>query len=921
VQHAHQKGVIHRDLKPGNVLVTLQDGRPVPKVIDFGIAKAAGQALTDKTLFTNYAQMLGTPLYMSPEQAQISGQDVDTRSDVYSLGVLLYELLTGTTPFDRQRLRDAAYDEMRRIIREEDPPKPSTRLSALGGRLTAVSDARQTDPKRLGQLVRGELDWIVMRAMDKERGRRYASPDALAGDVRRYLRDEAVQACPPSTWYRFRKFARRRKAALAVASALSVGAMLAVVALAISAILVWRANDDLRAKSYAQRITIADRELTLSDNLGAALQVLDECPPDLRTWEWFYLKRLCRVEPLVIRAGGEVSSISFSADGEWLASAAAGADGVVKIWNSRTGRLAQILKGHPGGAYSVAFHPDGRHVASAGADRQLKVWDLVDGREMFNEFCDPGHMFGAAYTVAFSPDGAQLAAGGDQVLNVWHWRTRELLHAFPHDDARAPTVAFSRDGRQLGVGTWRGTIKIMDPRHGGPPLRTFPEDQNPITAIAFSPDGGRMAQGGYGRRVNVWSTADSSLLASLRHTGRIHGVAFSPDGQRIASGGEDKTVRLWDAKTGREMLGLRGHTDTCMCVTFSPDGHRLASAGTDGTIRIWDAMPLRGGEGQEAAKFDKHSDEVWCLAVSPDGRTIASGGFRTFVEVWDATTGRVALDFRAHPFVCFDLAWHRDGRRIASAGFDGKHFTAKVWEAQSGHEVFTLTSVAETFAAAFSPDGRYLVTAGTNRAIQVWDAETGAAIGTLGTHAREIRGLAFSPDGSSLASAGGDGKVNVWDATRLAEKQEPRLRLPGRVPGQCSNIAFSPDGRRLATGGLANTVKIWDVATGDLVFTLRGHTAEVYTVAFSPEGGRWIATAGEDSTVKIWDGRTGERVRSFRGHEALVASLAFSRDGQRLYSGSRDHTVKTWDLSQLDADSPAPPTALFAPAPAAPPAP
>src|SRR5215207_8651188 len=218
VQHAHQKGVIHRDLKPSNVLVTLHDERPVPKVIDFGIAKAAGQALTDKTLFTNFAQMLGTPLYMSPEQAQISGQDVDTRSDVYSLGVLMYELLTGTTPFDKDRLRAAAYDEMRRIIREEDPPNPSTRLSTMGEKIASVSALRHTEPRKLSQLVHGELDWIVMKALEKDRARRYETPNGFAADVERFLNDEPVQACPPSARYRFRKFARRNKATLVTAS-------------------------------------------------------------------------------------------------------------------------------------------------------------------------------------------------------------------------------------------------------------------------------------------------------------------------------------------------------------------------------------------------------------------------------------------------------------------------------------------------------------------------------------------------------------------------------------------------------------------------------------------------------------------------------------------------------------------------------
>jgi eukaryotic-like serine/threonine-protein kinase len=890
---AHRQGVVHRDLKPGNILLTPEG---VPKVADFGLAKL----LNVESGLTRTDSVLGSPSYMAPEQAEGRTKDVGPAADIYALGAILYELLTGRPPF-----RGATVLETLQQVKTAEPVPPSRLVPGL--------------PR--------DLETIALKCLQKEPSKRYGSATALAEDLRRFQAGESILARPVGSLERAWRWCQRNPALAGLMAAVAT-LLLAVAAIATVAALQYRlvaikeerlrneaqdraeaearAKEELEASLYFQGIALAHLELS-QDNLGRAQKLLDDCPAGLRQWEWYYLKRLCRVEPVNLEATAGVNSVAFRPDGEQIA--AASTDGTVQVLDAATGKVVQTLRGHRKLVFCVAFSPDGRHLASASEDRTIRLCDLATGQEVFCRDGQTGESAGLTYSVAFSSDGRHLVAGSEVAGSevglaiVWDVADGSEVCRLPGHEKAAECVAFSPDGRLVATGSWAGVLRIWDARTGQL-LRAIPaHGQDRISAVAFHPDGRWLATASFDRTVKVWDATTGEPLKTLTgHTGLISGLAFSRDGRRLASiGGEDKTIKIWDPLTGREILNLRGHTDMCTCVAFSRDGQRLVSASSDRTIRVWDASPLTGNEGLGCLNMDLH-EEVWSVAFGPDGGSLAAGSWST-VRLLDAQTGALLRTY-AHHVDVERVAFSPDGRQLAAAGvYPGRTAFVKVWDAATGAQLGpTIRENSMPFSVAFAPDGRYLLKEGPGHTVKVWDARTGLAVGEIGRHDNSIWAMTFSLDGRRLATASNDGKVRVWawDPARLSEMQEPELTLNALVLGFGDRVAFSPDGLRLAAGGEEHTIKVWDARTGAEEHTLRGHTGDVFAVAFDRHG-RWLASAGEDTTVRLWDTASSPwRLRhTLRGHIGIVMSLSFSRDGSRLVSGSRDGTAKVWDLTRL----------------------
>jgi len=909
IHHAHQKGIIHRDIKPSNILVAVQDDKAVPKIIDFGIAKAATQPLTDKTFFTSQGQLLGTPQYMSPEQVDLATHDIDTRSDIYSLGVVLYELLAGVLPFEAERFERAALSQIQHTIREVEPASPSIRLTALGEGAKAIAASRGTQVIPLARRLHRELEWIPLKAMRKERVRRYRSASELADDIQNYLNGNPLIAGPETAIYRVKKFVRRHAGSVATVALVAAAIILGLV---ISAMMYYRSEkalqreafarataeqaektaseraEDLRQANYVNSIQSADSKYR-EGNIRQLRGLLESCPKDLRGWEWNRLNYISDQSIMTLRAHeGFLRAMVLSPDGRHIISA--GQEGTIKVWDSVTGEELKTFRGHEGAVQALAVSSDGKRIVSGGlADTTIKVWDAETGEELRTI---RGHNGGLS-SVAFSMDGILIASASfvDRSVKVWDMTNGANVMTLPTGKDDIECVTFSPDGKYLASARGEGEVKIWELSTGIEAVTI--EDAG--APVAFSPDSRCLVSGGdWDGSFEVWDVATGNPVTTFRgYQGPVSSIMFSPDGKQIAGDSGTNTVRIWDAETGEELRTFRGHEWIVGAVAFSPDGKRLISGSWDGTVKIWDLNVDR-----EQLRLRGPQDIVRSIAFSPDGKCIASASHHGMVKLWDVRTGTEMTTLqRPGP-------WRRGLRHSVVFSPDGKHIAAssqggllRFWDAATRILEMTLGGRnGEVGPVAFSADGTRVAISTRSPAgeIRVLDPTNGKTITIFGGHKSRISAFAYGPDGKCIASGDNKGAIRVWESDTGTE----RARLPDTWSrNSITSIAFSPDGKRILFTNLGRGGRVllwdWDPSKNELLHLLGGHTDVLTCSAFSPDGKR-IISGSRDRTARVWDSTTATELLTLRAYVG-VSAVAFSPDGKTVVVGGADGTVLIWE--------------------------
>jgi WD40 repeat protein/serine/threonine protein kinase len=915
VQHAHQKGIIHRDLKPSNILVTEHEGVAVPKVIDFGIAKATEEGVGEGGL-TSVNQFLGTPAYMSPEQVEFGRRDIDTRSDIYSLGVVLYELLAGEPPFE---LAGAGLEEMRRLIREVDPPRPSTRITRNLSR-EGRSASWQLSREQLAA-VRGDLDWIVMKCLEKDRRRRYETANGLATDIQRHLRNEPVVARPPTQFYRLQKIVRRHRLGF---SAASVVILVLIAAVFVSTQLALRARraerEQTRFRSLAEVRAHESHQLLIRRYVAEGNRQMEEGRP-LTALPWM-------VEALQLEAGDpqrepderlriaqtlvgapelrlhlsqskSVNSVALSPDGSLVATG--GDDGSVWVSDVERGVTSITNLSLFGTVGRVSFSPDGRMLVAVSMGGQARVWKPATGEPLtpllqaqdFDASSLADVLRVMKPTASFSPDGKLLLlAWGSKSAQLRDAASGNLMRELSHGDV-VYHAAFSSDGRLVVTSSADGTARIWEVATGksvGPTLR----HGGAVYWAQFSSDGKTLLTVRDGHYVQLWDWREGRRIAQeIPRKSRLYHASLSPDGSNILTTAWSGYAHLYDAATGRMMSQFQQQGGV-VAGAFSPDGTHIAIACEDGNAWLWELydalgrpMPLPQGN---------HIDEI---AFSGDGRRLAVAGRGGYARVWDlfpAERGVRRLPGNDVEWVEFEPS----GRRALLVS-TGNRSSLSVYEVQTGKCLSIVNfSPDQVTRARFSPDGNRILAFGNTSAVSVFDADSGRELFPPLQHEHRVKDALWSPDGKVILTAAGASGARAWDVGR------GKVAVSFPHTKAVTAIAISPDGLRFATGQEDNTVQIWEELTTRRCAGVLTASGRIGEIRFSPDG-RLLAIStmhGPEGVVELRELGTGAVVGQPLIHRDAVESFEFSRDGRFLATTCLDHNARVWNAATGDPVSP-----------------